>query len=169
MVHDTWLTNPHGTKRHAPNPPYRAVSELVYARAGADRVLLGGSAHTNTDADWTKTKSRPRHWFTRTRLTNGRRAKLRATLPSRSAGKRRTPSGARGRCPHHGEGLPHKREHRLVTSLVHTYRSNQWASFNAAHSPTPGDEHAHGHRPILRMHRPRGYVGSGVPRCGYGR
>jgi hypothetical protein len=36
---------------------------------------------TNTNADWTKTKSRPRHWFTRTGLTNGRHAKLHATLP----------------------------------------------------------------------------------------
>jgi hypothetical protein len=35
---------------------------------------------TNTNSDWTKTKSRPRHWFTRTGLTNGRHSK-RATQP----------------------------------------------------------------------------------------
>jgi hypothetical protein len=36
----------------------------------------------NTNADWTEDKIKPRHWFTRTGLTNGRHAKLHtAPLP----------------------------------------------------------------------------------------
>jgi hypothetical protein len=43
----------------------------------------------------------------------------------------------------HGSGLPHKHEHRLdgdeisPTSLVHTYRADQWASCEATHTNLP--------------------------------
>jgi hypothetical protein len=36
---------------------------------------------TNSNTDWTEDEIKPRHWCTRTGLTNGRRSKLHATLP----------------------------------------------------------------------------------------
>jgi hypothetical protein len=81
-------------------------------------------APTNTNTDWTKTKSRPRHWFTRTGLTNGRHAKRHTTRHATLV------------------STEHKHEHQLdedeisPTSLVHTYRADQWASCKATHNST---------------------------------
>jgi hypothetical protein len=71
----------------APPRLHRAVR--LAAVAG---VLLQRVCPTTTSADWTKTKTKPRHWFTRCRQANGRHAQLHATLPSR-----RTPGGAAAR------------------------------------------------------------------------
>jgi hypothetical protein len=60
---------------------------------------------TNTNTDSTKTKSRPRHWFTRTGLTDGRHAKLHTALRwcrstgSGSARRQGRPARRRPRTP----------------------------------------------------------------------
>jgi hypothetical protein len=72
----SWICNSRSS-----NPSCRCVcARRRRTRVGSNRCPWRGSTHKHEhrlDED----KIQPRHWFTRTGLTNGRHAKLRATLP----------------------------------------------------------------------------------------
>jgi hypothetical protein len=119
-----------------PPPLVEVLQQLLLALPAAARVCPTKNAST----DWTKDEIPPRHWFTRTGLTNGRHAKRHATLPTARQARGAAPHLWRGIDPQTrtpiGRRLRRRNTRNTAAPLVHAYTADQWASCKATHNPT---------------------------------